>query len=102
MSFVDGPTVIGQATADAAGLARFTTNRLPAGAHSLTARQSTTTSDPVTQVVAAAEPSVWFASQYGDYIDSSGNPVMQNIAGRLKDDEIEALAAYFATLKRRP
>jgi cytochrome c553 len=28
------------------------------------------------------------------------NPVMQNIAGRLKDDEIEALAAYFATLKR--
>jgi cytochrome c553 len=25
------------------------------------------------------------------------NPVMQNIAGRLKDDEIEALAAYFAT-----
>jgi cytochrome c553 len=25
------------------------------------------------------------------------NPVMQNVAGRLKDDEIEALAAYFAT-----
>jgi cytochrome c553 len=24
------------------------------------------------------------------------NPVMQTIAGRLKDDEIEALAAYFA------
>ena len=68
VSFVDGSTVIGQATADAAGLARFTTNRLPAGTHSLTARQSTTTSDPVTQVVAAAEPSVWFASQYGDYI----------------------------------
>lgn len=29
------------------------------------------------------------------------NPVMQTVAGRLKDDEIEALAAYFATLKRR-
>ena len=28
------------------------------------------------------------------------NPVMQNIAGRLKDDEIEALAAYFARTKR--
>lgn len=28
------------------------------------------------------------------------NPVMQTIAGRLKDDEIEALAAYFASLKR--
>ncbi len=25
-----------------------------------------------------------------------GNAVMQTIAGRLKDDEIEALAAYFA------
>jgi cytochrome c553 len=28
------------------------------------------------------------------------NPVMQNIAGRLKDDEIEALAAFFARTKR--
>jgi cytochrome c553 len=28
------------------------------------------------------------------------NDVMQAIAGRLKDDEIEALAAYFAKLKR--
>lgn len=28
------------------------------------------------------------------------NPVMQTIAGRLKDDEIEALAAYFAKTKR--
>jgi cytochrome c553 len=28
------------------------------------------------------------------------NQVMQTIAGRLKDDEIEALAAYFATTKR--
>jgi cytochrome c553 len=28
------------------------------------------------------------------------NPVMQNIAGRLKDEDIEALAAYFAATKR--
>jgi cytochrome c553 len=28
------------------------------------------------------------------------NPVMQNIASRLKDEEIEALAAYFARTKR--
>jgi cytochrome c len=28
------------------------------------------------------------------------NPVMQNIAGRLKDDEIEALAHYFSITKR--
>ncbi len=68
VSFVDGSTVIGQATADAAGLARFTTSRLAAGTHTLTARQSTTTSAPVTQVVAAAEPSLWFASQFGDYV----------------------------------
>ncbi|MEZ5843078.1 MAG: c-type cytochrome [Hyphomicrobiaceae bacterium] len=27
------------------------------------------------------------------------NPVMQNIAGKLNKEEIEALAAYFATLK---
>jgi cytochrome c553 len=30
------------------------------------------------------------------------NAVMQSIAGRLKDDEIEALAAYFATTRRPP
>ena len=30
------------------------------------------------------------------------NAVMQNIAGRLKDEEIEALAAYFATTRRAP
>jgi cytochrome c len=28
-----------------------------------------------------------------------GNDVMQNIAGRLRDEEIEALAAYFARTK---
>lgn len=27
------------------------------------------------------------------------NPVMQNVAGRLKDDEIAALALYFSTAK---
>jgi cytochrome c len=30
------------------------------------------------------------------------NAVMQNVAGRLKDEEIEALAAYFATIRRPP
>lgn len=28
------------------------------------------------------------------------NPVMQNVAGRLTDEEIAALAAYFASLKQ--
>jgi len=28
------------------------------------------------------------------------NPVMQNVAARLKDEDIEALAAFFATAKR--
>ena len=46
VSFVDGSTVIGQATADAAGLARFTTSRLAAGTHTLTAKQTTTTLRP--------------------------------------------------------
>jgi len=69
VSFVDGSQVIGQASADAAGLARFTTARLAAGNHTLTAKQGTSTvSSPVTQVVAAAVPSLWFASQYGDYV----------------------------------
>ena len=68
VSFVDGSTVIGQASADAAGLARFTTTRLTAGTHTLTARQGATTSAPVTQMVAPAQPSLWFASQYGDHI----------------------------------
>jgi hypothetical protein len=68
VSFVDGSTVIGQATADANGLARFTTARLGAGTHTLTAKQGTTSSAPLTQVVAGATPSLWFASQYGDYI----------------------------------
>jgi cytochrome c553 len=30
------------------------------------------------------------------------NAVMQSVAGGLKDDEIEALAAYFATTRRPP
>ena len=28
------------------------------------------------------------------------NPVMQSVASRLKDEEIDALAAYFATTKK--
>ena len=42
-----------------------------------------------------------FAEVIKAYRDKQlANAVMQNIAGRLKDDEIEALAAYFARTKR--
>jgi cytochrome c553 len=41
-----------------------------------------------------------FAEVMKGYRDKRlANPVMQNIAGRLKDDDIEALAAFFAARK---
>ncbi len=43
-----------------------------------------------------------FAEVVKAYRDKSlANPVMQNIAGRLSDDDIAALAAYFATAERQ-
>lgn len=42
-----------------------------------------------------------FAEVVKAYRDKSlANPVMQNIAGRLSDDEIAALAAYFAAAEK--
>jgi cytochrome c553 len=41
-----------------------------------------------------------FAEVMKGYRDKRlANPVMQNIAGRLSDDDIAALAAFFATVK---
>ena len=68
VSFMDGDTVIGQANPDSASLARFTTNRLTAGAHGLYAKQGTSTSARVSQAVSAADTSLWFSSENGDYI----------------------------------
>lgn len=68
VTFLDGDTVIGQASPDTASLARFTTNRLTAGAHALYAKQGTATSARLSQAVSAADTSLWFSSENGDYI----------------------------------
>jgi hypothetical protein len=68
VTFMDGDTVIGQASPDSASLARFTTNRLTAGAHALYAKQGTSTSARLSQAVSAADTSLWFSSENGDYI----------------------------------
>jgi cytochrome c553 len=46
----------------------------------------------------------WNAAAFVAALDSyrrkeRGNPVMQTIAGRLTDEEMEALAAYFASVR---
>ena len=68
VTFLDGATVIGQASPDSASLARFTTNRLTPGAHALYAKQGTATSARLSQAVSAAGSSLWFSSENGDYI----------------------------------
>ncbi len=45
-------------------------------------------------------PSAFIEVMKGYRSRELANPVMQTIASRLKDDEIEALAAYFAIAKR--
>ena len=48
----------------------------------------------------AGWPEDQFVAVMNSYKDKQrDNPVMQTIAGRLKTDEIEALAAYFSGLK---
>ena len=68
VTFLDGDQVIGQATPDAASLARFTTDRLAPGAHWLYAKQGTAISARLSQAVSSADTSLWFRSQNGDYI----------------------------------
>ena len=68
VTFLDGDQVIGQATPDAASLARFTTDRLAPGAHWLYAKQGTAVSARLSQAVSSADTSLWFRSQNGDYI----------------------------------
>jgi len=68
VTFLDGATVIGQASHDRASLARFTTNRLTHCAPALYAKQGTATSARLSQAVSAAGSSLWFSSENGDYI----------------------------------
>jgi hypothetical protein len=68
VTFLDGDQVIGQASPDAASLARFTTDRLAPGAHWLYAKQGTAISARLSQAVSSGDTSLWFRSANGDYI----------------------------------
>jgi cytochrome c553 len=65
----------------------------------MTCHRSATPTSTIPSIFGMAETA--FAEVVKAYRDKRlANDVMQNIAGRLKDDEIEALAAYFARTKR--
>jgi cytochrome c553 len=65
----------------------------------LTCHRSATATSAIPNIFGMAENA--FAEAVKAYRDKRlGNVVMQNIAERLKDDEIEALAAYFARATR--
>jgi cytochrome c553 len=66
----------------------------------MTCHRTATAAGTIPDIFGMAEPS--FTTLIKAYRDKQlPNPVMQNVASRLKDDEIEALAAYFAQTKRR-
>jgi cytochrome c len=68
-------------------------------AECLTCHRSPTTGGAIPNIFGMAAPR--FIALIKAYRDKQlPNPVMQSIAGRLKDDEIEALAHYFSVTKR--
>ena len=68
-------------------------------AECLTCHRTATATTTIPNIFGMAAPR--FTTLIKAYRDKQlPNPVMQNIASRLKDDEIAALAAYFATTKR--
>ena len=65
----------------------------------LTCHRSATATSTIPNIFGMAEPR--FTTLIKAYREKQlPNPVMQNIASRLKDEDIEALAAYFAVTKR--
>ena len=65
----------------------------------LTCHRSASATSTIPNIFGMTE--LTFAEVIKAYRDKRlGNAVMQNIAERLKDDEIEALAAYFARTTR--
>lgn len=65
----------------------------------LTCHRSAITGGAIPNIFGMAEPR--FVVLIKAYRDKQlPNPVMQNVAGRLKDDEIDALAHFFAVTKR--
>jgi cytochrome c553 len=64
----------------------------------VTCHRTGTATSTIPNIFGMAEPT--FAEVVKAYRDKRlGNAVMQSIAERLKDDEIESLAAYFASTK---
>jgi Big-like domain-containing protein len=86
VTFLDGDTVIGQASPDSASLARLTTTKLAPGSHWLYAKQGTAISARLSQAVSSADTSLWFSSDNGDYIGqgatSSYVPPLATISAR--------------------
>lgn len=65
----------------------------------MTCHRTATAASTIPDIFGMAVPS--FTTLIKAYRDKRlPNPVMQNVASRLRDDEIEALAAYFAQTKR--
>ena len=65
----------------------------------LTCHRTATATSTIPNIFGMAEPR--FTTLIKAYREKQlPNPVMQNIASRLKDEDIEALAAYFAATKR--
>jgi cytochrome c553 len=65
----------------------------------MTCHRSATTTSTIPNIFGLPEPHLTVVIKA--YRDKKlPNPVMQNIAGRLSDDEIAALALYFSTTKR--
>jgi cytochrome c len=65
----------------------------------ITCHRTATATSTIPNIFGMAEPR--FATLMKAYREKQlPNPVMQTIAARLNDDEIEALAAYFARTKK--
>jgi cytochrome c len=68
-------------------------------AECLTCHRSATTDGAIPNIFGLQEAT--FAALLKAYRDKKRpNPVMQTVAGRLKDDEIDALAHFFAVTKK--
>ena len=65
----------------------------------MTCHRSATTTNTIPNIFGIAED-VFTQVMNAYRAKQLPNPVMQNIAGRLKDDEIEALAAFFARTRK--
>lgn len=98
VSFYDGSTRIGAATADSHQLARFTTAALGVGTRYLTARVGSRVSPRVVQSVSSNRTSFWYHSAVGDSSGAGATGVFAptwstlSISGTTKRFVIDAVA----------